>query len=831
MSISVIVPVYNSQDTIAACIESILNQSYTDFELIIVDDGSSDDSSKICDKYINRDHRIHVIHQENKGRTEARWVGVNQSTGDWICFVDSDDTLPVDSLRLLQSGISENTDIVLGNGYSLSPESRTAIPIDEFRHLAVRAEGTIGLPWGSLFRRNVVTYYLFDIPRHIMMGEDYIFWLRLVFSTEKPVHIVYESVYNKGEEHTCNTFHWTAEYCYELNELRKSAIPIQFHQEYFSDMIVDRLDNMYAIAVSESKHKWKNSQYYQDILNDTPLSLNQKVFFSLSGKWLRRNFSNKKLFYYLLLIIIGIVFFSLNLLDVPTLSDDMNYRFIFNEDNSAAIESINSISDLFHSLWVHYFFVNGRWVVHLLAQFFLIFVPTIITHCIHSVLFIILIHELVCWLSSNVIRRIQLVSIIFFLFFVVFSGIRTTMFWSLGTFNYLWVAVAIMSLLIWLRHIKNECIGYGHIFLSILAFFTGWSHEAISLPVSIAFITYIFINRHQIIYRAVLPYMLCFLLGTLMILISPSLWSRSLEGITFTNRLLSGAVNIVSNLRIFHILWLTLLFLFIKNKKLVWKHLYAHFYGYIALFISFVIVIFCGTNLERVGFFTDLIAMVLLLSLLLNVLSSKWCKILMFISCLSVFIFYIPAYIVRMENKQNWQFIENQMQTPQKELIAARYPLRGENLFMDFFRDHYSNPSIEFGYYCVYMAFNKDDINMRCAAHLYNKQQLIILPEDVIQRIESDSTAYKDYELDRHQSLYIHQLPEDKKVSKVIFELKPEDTSKLNILQRLLVYKDDTFVLDDDFHYKVVHINGRHYLIFTRPTTNIFRRIANIKYL
>ena len=152
-------------------------------------------------------------------------------------------------------------------------------------------------------------------------------------------------------------------------------------------------------------------------------------------------------------------------------------------------------------------------------------------------------------------------------------------------------------------------------------------------------------------------------------------------------------------------------------------------------------------------------------------------------------------------------------------------------LFMDFFRDHYSNPSIEFGYYCVYMAFNKDDINMRCAAHLYNKQQLIILPEDVIQRIESDSTAYKDYELDRHQSLYIHQLPEDKKVSKVIFELKPEDTSKLNILQRLLVYKDDTFVLDDDFHYKGVHINGRHYLIFTRPTTNIFRRIANIKYL
>lgn len=283
MSISVIVPVYNSQDTIAACIESILNQSYTDFELIIVDDGSTDDSSKICDEYINRDYRVHVIHQENKGRTEARWVGVNQSTGDWICFVDSDDTLPVDSLRLLQSCISENTDIVLGNGYSLSPESRTAIPIDEFRHLAVRAEGTIGLPWGSLYRRNVITHYLFDIPRHIMMGEDYIFWLRLVFSTEKPVHIVYESVYNKGEEHTCNTFHWTAEYCYELNELRKSAIPSEKYEEFLSEMIDDRLVNLFAVVTCEPRMKWKQSPFYLDILSDLKklnrkLSLKQRLF-------------------------------------------------------------------------------------------------------------------------------------------------------------------------------------------------------------------------------------------------------------------------------------------------------------------------------------------------------------------------------------------------------------------------------------------------------------------------------------------------------------------------------------------------------------------------
>lgn len=76
--ISVVIPVYNSEDTISACIESILQQSFTEFELIIVDDGSIDKSGIICDNYHLRDSRIMVIHQSNSGRTEARWQGVKR---------------------------------------------------------------------------------------------------------------------------------------------------------------------------------------------------------------------------------------------------------------------------------------------------------------------------------------------------------------------------------------------------------------------------------------------------------------------------------------------------------------------------------------------------------------------------------------------------------------------------------------------------------------------------------------------------------------------------------------------------------------------------------
>ncbi len=128
------------------------------------------------------------------------------------------------------------------------------------------------------------------------------------------------------------------------------------------------------------------------------------------------------------------------------------------------------------------------------------------------------------------------------------------------------------------------------------------------------------------------------------------------------------------------------------------------------------------------------------------------------------------------------------------------------------------------------MGFNAQDINMRQAATLYGKKKMIFLPEDVILKIKNDSTAYQDYQLDTHKNLFIWKLQENKSVSKIVFYLKPEDISSLPLPQRLLAYKDSIYELDDNFHYSVIHINDRYYLVFTRPTTNIYRRIDNIKY-
>ncbi len=294
--VSVVVPVYNSEDTIAACMESILRQTMADLELLVIDDGSTDATAGIIDGLKDRDERLTIVHQQNRGRTEARAEGVRRARGEWVSFVDSDDTLPPDALEKLCAKASAAVDIVLGNGQTLPDEARPLIPMTDFRHKAVRAEGSIGLPWGSLYRREVLTAWLFDIPRHIIMGEDYLFWLRLVFNTEKPVAVVYDAVYCKGAEHTSNCFKWTARYCEEFNELRRLSIPSDRRPDYEDDMLTDRLENLFAMAIWQPRRSWVSSRFYNDILRDArrlhrPLSLKQRLFLALPSLRLRRLYS------------------------------------------------------------------------------------------------------------------------------------------------------------------------------------------------------------------------------------------------------------------------------------------------------------------------------------------------------------------------------------------------------------------------------------------------------------------------------------------------------------------------------------------------------------
>lgn len=99
--ISVVVPVYNASSTISRCVDSIINQIYPYWELLLVDDGSNDNSLLLCEKYTKLDNRIKVFHKANGGASSARNLGIDNATGEWITFIDSDDTIDNDYFNLV----------------------------------------------------------------------------------------------------------------------------------------------------------------------------------------------------------------------------------------------------------------------------------------------------------------------------------------------------------------------------------------------------------------------------------------------------------------------------------------------------------------------------------------------------------------------------------------------------------------------------------------------------------------------------------------------------------------------------------------------------------
>lgn len=123
--ISVIVPVYNAEQFIADCIESILTQSYTEFELLLIDDGSKDKSGMICDAYAEKDPRVRVIHKENGGVSSARNLGLSIATGEYVTFVDSDDWIDQEFLKKgIQACQRDNLDMYLAGFVRVYPNGR-----------------------------------------------------------------------------------------------------------------------------------------------------------------------------------------------------------------------------------------------------------------------------------------------------------------------------------------------------------------------------------------------------------------------------------------------------------------------------------------------------------------------------------------------------------------------------------------------------------------------------------------------------------------------------------------------------------------------------------
>lgn len=183
--ISIIIPVYNLEKYIKRTVESVLKQTYTNIEVIIVDDGSSDESWKIIQKIADKDNRVIPIHQENGGVTNARLNGVRHSTGEWIGFVDGDDEIESDMYEILLNNAKRYNADISHCGYQMIFEDGRVnyfhntgclVQQDWIKGLRDLLDGSIVEPglWNKLFRKSLFDNILYTavLGRNIEINED-----------------------------------------------------------------------------------------------------------------------------------------------------------------------------------------------------------------------------------------------------------------------------------------------------------------------------------------------------------------------------------------------------------------------------------------------------------------------------------------------------------------------------------------------------------------------------------------------------------------------------------------------------------------------------------
>ena len=265
--ISIIVPVYQVEKYIRQCIDSILVQTFTDFELILVDDGSKDNSGKICDEYAEKDKRIRVIHKENGGLSDARNKGLDNAAGKYFMFVDGDDYIAPNMAECLYKKISEAKADIAACNYryifedgkkDFSTENKAeVINANEifYNRKNERNYGFWTVAWNKLYKREKFKSLRFRFGKY---HEDE-FWANDIYQMDIKAVTVSESLYYYRQRVNSIMGNKNIRKCFDIIEAFEERINVYLKEEKYSDQAYKVL--IYSLEyLNESKKLIKNEE-------------------------------------------------------------------------------------------------------------------------------------------------------------------------------------------------------------------------------------------------------------------------------------------------------------------------------------------------------------------------------------------------------------------------------------------------------------------------------------------------------------------------------------------------------------------------------------------
>ena len=286
--ITVIVPVYNVENYLEKCLDSLINQTYKNLEIIVINDGSTDNSGEICQEYAQKDNRIVYIEKENGGLSDARNVSLDKMTGSYVTFIDSDDWVELDYVEILYKKIIEyQADIAVGNYYSYNEDEETYYfhiygdsyyekvydNVSIFENLYESQEMksfALISAWGKLYKAKLFDYLRFDKGK---LGEDGYFNQKMYLSVNKVVYLN-KGLYAYRQRSGSITKTWTEKWMHALVDAMSERItllanmgyPLEKHLAVYRQMLEVSLANGQASGLSDTA-TYKEFEMKRTLLN------------------------------------------------------------------------------------------------------------------------------------------------------------------------------------------------------------------------------------------------------------------------------------------------------------------------------------------------------------------------------------------------------------------------------------------------------------------------------------------------------------------------------------------------------------------------------------
>ena len=278
--VSVIIPVYNGENSINECIQSVCAQTYKNLQIIIINDGSSDNTAKICDKLASMDSRITVLHLENGGVSRARNIGLSHAKGEYIQFVDGDDTLKINATEEYVKSIGcEDIDLVVSGYIKLLPEINIANNKMEDSGIYTNRDYLIntlkdpghhyyGVVWNKLYKREIIEKNNIRFIEKACLGEDFIFNMHYIVHTVE-VKVIKDRLYLYNCKKNNSLSRYDKNLTSSINELMNRHIIFDNYKRAFKSLSIyeeykDRVQQYWLIYLAMNIYYIKIEFKYWD---------------------------------------------------------------------------------------------------------------------------------------------------------------------------------------------------------------------------------------------------------------------------------------------------------------------------------------------------------------------------------------------------------------------------------------------------------------------------------------------------------------------------------------------------------------------------------------